>query len=117
MAERTHLGLERARQRGAEIVRVRGELDLTNTTVLEEALARLAEADVILDLSGLAFVDSAGIRTIDAARKRLRQSDQTLVLVAPTASRAGWTFRVAGFGADFVVESVDAAHDSLGERV
>lgn len=101
---------------GTRIVRVRGELDLTNASVLEDALAQAGGAATILDLSGLVFVDSAGIRTIDSAYKRLRQAGHALVVVAPPDSRAGWTFRVAGFSTDFVLDSVEAAAESAARR-
>jgi hypothetical protein len=71
----------------------------------------------ILDLSGVVFVDSAGIRTIDTAYKRLRESNRTLIVVAPPDSRAGWTFRIAGFSSDFVLGSVEAAAEFAARDV
>lgn len=100
---------------GASIVRVRGELDLTNASALEKALDGTLDGTVILDLSAVVFVDSAGMRTIDTAFKRLRDSDRALLVVAPPDSRAGWTFRVAGFSSDFVLDSVEAAKNLTGE--
>lgn len=94
---------------GARVVRVRGELDLTNASTLEDALSVAHAGPTILDLSGVVFVDSAGIRTIDTAYRRLRDDNRALIVVAPPDSRAGWTFRVAGFSSDFVLESVEAA--------
>lgn len=101
----------------ARIMRVRGELDLTNASVLEDALTDAYGGATILDLSGVVFVDSAGIRTIDSAYKRLRQSNRALVVVAPPESRAGWTFRIAGFSSDFVLDSVEAAAEIAARGV
>lgn len=102
---------------GASIVRVRGELDLTNASALEKALDATLDGTVILDLSAVVFVDSAGIRTIDAAYTRLRGSGRALLVVAPPDSRAGWTFRVAGFSSDFVLDSVETAQNLAGGQV
>jgi anti-sigma B factor antagonist len=44
-----------------------GELDLASAPALEAATARLCAdgaSEIVLDLSGLAFVDSTGLRTI-----------------------------------------------------
>jgi anti-sigma B factor antagonist len=46
---------------------LRGELDLASAPALEAAVARLCAngaSEVVLDLSGLAFLDSTGLRTI-----------------------------------------------------
>jgi anti-sigma B factor antagonist len=102
---------------GPHVVRVRGELDLTNAAALEDALDGVTGRTVILDLTGVVFVDSAGIRTIDAAYKRHRKSNRTLLIVAPPGSRAGWTFRVAGFTSDFVLDSLDTARALAGGDV
>lgn len=113
----TLLEIESDGGNGVQIMRVRGELDLTNASALEEALDGTCAGAVILDLSAVVFVDSAGIRTIDAAYQRLHQDDRALLVVAPPESRAGWTFRVAGFTNDFVLDSVDAARSLANEEV
>jgi anti-anti-sigma factor len=91
-----------------DVLDVRGELDLTNAGALEDALARTHRRTVVLDLSLLVFVDSAGIRTIDLAHRTLRDSGRTLLVVAPPESRADWTFRIAGFDSSVVLGSLDA---------
>ena len=46
---------------------VRGELDIfTADTFREQLLATLSDGEVILDLSGLSFMDSSGVAAIDA---------------------------------------------------
>ena len=92
-----------------DVIAIGGELDLTNTQRLADALAAASAPTVILDLGGLDFIDSAGIRTIDQMRRLLASAGRTLLIVAPQDSRAAWTFRVAGFDGDFVQPSVDSA--------
>lgn len=104
----TDLAIQRRDDDRIETIEVQGELDLTNAAELDEALQTTASA-VVLDLGGLAFIDSAGIRTIDLAYRRLAGEGKRLLVVAPTDSRAGWTFRVAGFADEYVFESVALA--------
>lgn len=92
-----------------ETLEVRGDLDLTNTNVLEDGLARTRAHTIVLDLGFVVFVDSAGIRAIDHAHRELRAAGRRLLVVAPPESRAGWTFRIAGFDGDAILESVEAA--------
>jgi anti-anti-sigma factor len=60
-----------------------GELDLTTTAELERAVARV-EADrveeIVLDLSGLEFIDSTGIAFLLAADSRSRPDTHRLTL-------------------------------------
>lgn len=117
MSHDSQLEIEHEGGESLAIVRVRGELDLTNTATLATALDETTHDAVILDLTSVMFVDSAAIRTIDIAHGRLRELDRRLVVVAPLQSRAGWTFRAAGFSDDFVLESVDVAVDHLANPV
>jgi anti-sigma B factor antagonist len=69
-----------------EVVHVilRGELDISTATRLEESLERI-EADqpelVVIDLSGLEFMDSTGLRLLISADQRARDAGRRLVLV------------------------------------
>lgn len=105
----TTLGVERHETAMGDVVALRGELDLTNARQLADALAGAPADTVILDLSELAFLDSAGIRAIDGVRGRFEQDRRRLLIVAPPESRAGWTFRVAGLADETVLESMEVA--------
>jgi anti-sigma B factor antagonist len=73
---------------GIALVRMEGELDLLATSELEPELERLTDepgVDVIaLDLRGLEFVDSSGLRLIVLTERALRADDRRLVLVRGT---------------------------------
>jgi anti-sigma B factor antagonist len=70
---------------GDALIALTGELDLVGATPLEEEIARLAGQDgvrrVVLDLRGLEFLDSSGLRTVALAERRLSAADRELVLV------------------------------------
>ncbi len=104
----TELELERTERGDTDVVRARGEIDLTNASAIHDAVAATARRVVVLDLSGVTFLDSAGIRALDAEIRALRDSNRALYVVAPAESRVGWTFRIAGFTSTVVVESLEA---------
>lgn len=47
------------------VVRVRGEVDVTNAAGLHEALAGMASGALIIDLSSVSYFDSAGFAVLD----------------------------------------------------
>lgn len=102
-------------------VRVAGEVDLENA---EAALERLLElvpddaAGLVVDLTGLRYVDSAGIRTFVELSSRLSRNGQQLALVVPAAAPTSRVFTLVKL--DLLVpiyerlESAAAAIDSGG---
>lgn len=64
-----------------------GELDVVSSPQLEQCLDELlaeSHARVTLDLSELAFVDSAGVSVLIKARQQAESNGRTLVLGRPT---------------------------------
>jgi anti-sigma B factor antagonist len=76
------------RQEGATtVVVLRGEADSSTTMVLSDALSRVIAAfrgDVVVDLSGTEFVDTATIRTLAVASQLLGDRDRRLTFRSPT---------------------------------
>jgi anti-anti-sigma factor len=71
---------------GAPVVRVSGEIDLSNAAQVRDAIgAAVADeaAVVLVDLSETTYLDSAGISMIFRLAERLRYSRQELRLVVP----------------------------------
>jgi anti-sigma B factor antagonist len=67
---------------GAPVVMLSGELDLGTIGALTDTLDRL-DGSPIVDLEGLSFIDSSGIRTLVIARKRMLKNGGDLVLLSP----------------------------------
>jgi anti-anti-sigma factor len=65
---------------------VEGELDLSTCEELEGAIREAEEsnpATLVLDLSGVTFLDSMGLGTLVKAHERARLQGRRLLLVAP----------------------------------
>jgi anti-anti-sigma factor len=78
------LSLETSVADRATVVALSGELDLAGAVALEQELARLeAEAaeSVVLDLRGVGFMDSSGLRLIAVSSQRAQERGRRLALV------------------------------------
>lgn len=61
-----------------------GELDLATADVVQDELTRVEGSDassIVLDLSGLTFIDSTGIRLLFSAAARSRAESERLTLL------------------------------------
>jgi anti-sigma B factor antagonist len=79
------LELETTRNGPVAVVAPTGELDLSGAAVLQAELDRLADegelGGVVLDLRGLEFMDSTGLRTLVSADQRAREAGRRLAIV------------------------------------
>ena len=79
------------------VVALDGELDLSVLDVLEEAIGGLDDpAGVVIDLSELAFVDSAGIHALTAAREGLVEAGTPSALVVTPGSNVERILEMTG---------------------
>jgi anti-sigma B factor antagonist len=82
------------------VVKLAGELDMANAPLLEDAIesAELAAAKtVVLDLQGLTFLDSTGLRIILAAREQCWRRGQEFA-VTPGSQQVQRLLSVTGVG-------------------
>ncbi len=80
----TLLELETRQGDGLVQVILRGELDLSTIDKVEEELRRIddqVEKLLVLDLSGLSFLDSTGLRLMVTADGQAQQAGRRLVIV------------------------------------
>ncbi|HEY4854866.1 MAG TPA: STAS domain-containing protein [Streptosporangiaceae bacterium] len=70
---------------GHVVVALRGELDIADAVSVAAALAAVAARDleIIVDLTGLEFIDSSGVAALARGRKHARLAGGDLVLAAP----------------------------------
>jgi anti-sigma B factor antagonist len=76
------------RSTGQVVVRVTGELDARTAPDLRNRLVDLVEGqgnlDIVLDVSELSFIDSAGLGVLVAAARALQRRSGELTLMDPT---------------------------------
>jgi anti-sigma B factor antagonist len=87
-------------QRGNALVgHVNGELDMSNAEGLGGAVIEQMSQDaagVVLDLSEVEYLDSAGIYVLFGLRKNLQARGHALILVIPEGSPVNDALRLAG---------------------
>jgi anti-sigma B factor antagonist len=80
------LEIERSDGEGLAVVAVHGELDLTGAPDLRRAVGEAIDGNpgrqVVVDLEGVDFIDSAGLGVLADGLQRARAGNGDLVLVA-----------------------------------
>jgi len=89
------------------VLSLRGELDELAAHVLDEALADEGGEPLIVDLSGLEFICSAGIHVL------LRRRRGSQAIVCPPGNVARVLGIVRAEKATLLFDDVEAAHDAL----
>ncbi len=106
------LTLTTSKVSGRAVVSVEGEVDVYSAPQLRDRLAELlasGERDLVVDLSGVRFLDSTGIGTLVAALNGAAEVGGTLCLVCDQ-DRILKLFRITGLDAAFTIfPTVDAA--------
>ncbi|MGH9067163.1 MAG: STAS domain-containing protein [Acidimicrobiales bacterium] len=88
-----------------------GDLDAANAAQMRAAFTTLARpAPVVIDLSGVPFLDSAGLGALVGGIRRIREAGGTVTVSTGRASIAR-VLRTVGF--DRVVSLVDTLEDAL----
>jgi anti-sigma B factor antagonist len=86
-------------QQDTVVATISGEIDMSNAGELEVTLSTSTSNEalgLVLDLSGVDYLDSAGIQLLFKLHSALRTRGQALVLVVPEESLVAGTFRLAG---------------------
>ena len=80
------------------VIAVRGEVDLHTAPKVEYAIERAAQSDgaVVLDMSGVAFMDSTALSALVRSKDSLQRQGTSLRLAAPSRA-VERIFSVTGF--------------------
>jgi anti-anti-sigma factor len=99
------------------VVVLHGEADLSATPLLSDVFARMiatGAGDVVVDMTAVAFIDTAAFRTLAIAHRLLARRDRTLTFRGPSRA-AGRLLSLFGlFG--FIEPDASALRQSLGIR-
>jgi anti-anti-sigma factor len=85
MEEPTSLVLRQETHQSSVVVTLEGELDTVSERLLNGLVSRLVADEsrqVLFDLSGIRFLDTAGIRGLISAQRRLFLAGRTMGLVS-----------------------------------
>jgi anti-sigma B factor antagonist len=106
-----------SRARGAVVARLSGEVDMSNAEQIGVTVIGATPSDargVVLDLSQVDYLDSAGIYVIHGMRASLQARGQGLLLVIPADSPVHDALRLSGAERPGeVVEELDGALRAL----
>lgn len=98
------------RESGAAVVALQGELDLYNAQAVRDALTAAVKeaARVVVDLSGVTFVDSTAMGILIEARSQL--ADRSAFVLASPGVETRRALQVSGLDRHFTIsDTVDAA--------
>jgi anti-sigma B factor antagonist len=100
----------------AEVVSLTGEIDMANAADIgRRIVARTTEAGkVLIDLTTVSFLDSAGVRLLDALVGDLRDHGARIRLVVGERGAARMTLQLCAFREDLLVTDLDRAAAELG---
>jgi anti-sigma B factor antagonist len=101
---------------GAELIRLVGEIDLDNAPAIgREIVTHTTAADaVVVDLTSVSFLDSAGVRLLDALVGDLDDQGTPIRFVVGGAGAARITLQLFAFRDDLLATDLDQAAASLG---
>lgn len=91
MVRPTNFEIAQSEDGGAVVLSVTGELDMNTVQVLSERAQHELDAGagvLLIDLSGLGFMDSSGLRLLIALNDRSREEQWTLRLRSPIDAAA-----------------------------
>lgn len=102
---------------GADLVRLVGEIDLSNAAELgREIAARTRSAQALLvDLSTVSFLDSAGVRLLDELVEQLDARDTPIRFVVGDSGAVRMALRLCAFREELLSDDLaTAAHAVRG---
>ena len=100
----------------AELVSLQGEIDLANAPEIGRAIvARMGEAGkVLVDLTAVSFLDSAGVRLLDSLVGDLGDHGTPIRLVVGEHGAAKMTLQLCAFRDDVLAIDLKRAAADLG---
>ena len=100
----------------AALIRVAGEIDISNAKEIQATLCGhlrryVDEGRAAIDLSGVRYLDSSGLRMIETLHRRWEERGITLTFVVPSGSHVRRLLEITGL--DVQVHFVERWGDTL----
>lgn len=101
MGSRPNFRIETLEGQSGLTIKLAGELDSATSTELlacfERALAALDERELVIDLDGVSFIDSSGLRALILIERRA-EDDRIALAIAPAPTAVTELLHVTGLG-------------------
>jgi anti-sigma B factor antagonist len=103
------------RRGSASIVTLSGEIDLANAPTIGREIVAVVQGDgaVLIDLTAVSFLDSAGVRLLDALVGDLDDHGRPIRFVVGEAGPARMTLQLCAFRDDLLATDLDKAADEF----
>jgi anti-anti-sigma factor len=90
--------VERDDRNGRPLIRISGEIDMSNVADVEEQIATLSGSDrlPLFDLSFLEFIDSTGVAMFARMAERAHRREDTLTIVIPDGTPVHRVLKLVG---------------------
>jgi anti-sigma B factor antagonist len=92
------LELRTTERNGVTLVELAGELDLTTAPELERRLGEASDhgSDLVLDLNGVSFLDSAALHVLFRIARRFEEEDKRFGIVLEPTAPVARTLTIVG---------------------
>jgi anti-sigma B factor antagonist len=106
-----------ARRGTASIVTLSGEIDLANAPTIGREIVDVVPGDgaVLIDLTAVSFLDSAGVRLLDALVGDLDDHGRAVRFVVGETGAARMTLQLCAFRDDLLATDLDKAAEELND--
>ena len=97
---------------GVTIIRVDGEMDVSNTTTVQSVVADAvgsADSSLVIDLSGVGFIDSSSVSLVLNVSHELGQRRRSFSVVAPQGCHVRRVLELMGLATEAIAESLESA--------
>ena len=104
-----------ARIGGTDLIRLVGEIDLANAPAISREIVThsTGAGAVLVDLTSVSFLDSAGVRLLDALVGDLDHQGKRVRLVVGETGAARMTLQLCAFRDDLLATDIDRAAADL----
>ena len=98
-----------------ELIRLSGEIDMANAPTIGREIVSYVRGDgaVLIDLTAVSFLDSAGVRLLDALVGDLDDHNRPIRLVVGESGPARMTLQLCAFRDDLLVTNLDRAAEEV----
>jgi anti-anti-sigma factor len=105
---------------GIPVAQLRGEIDLSNAAQIKRSITESMsnqERKLVIDLSDVLYLDSAGIGMLFDISRRLAEHEQQLILLVPAESPVRRSLQVSGWPADVPMAETPEEAIGSGQRM